>query len=183
VPASFGPRPSSSKLPLGPLPAGRHEISTFIPHARLLAPDGLILRAERPENLWLSTGYARDGAEFNLIQPDEVGAVDRVSASAKVTSSRPQPISINGVDGRFIDVSVAPGAYPMTNRNAYEPAAVIVAGTTDWYFYIPPGARARIIELTVAGRQVLIFYEAQLSAYDAFAAIVEPMVASLEFEL
>ena len=59
--------------------------------------------------------------------------------------------------------------------------AVIVAQTGEWYFYLAPGSKGRVVALTVGSEPVVVFYQAPASAYDEFAQIAEAIVASLVF--
>lgn len=174
------PSPPPELAPLGPLAPGTYTSRVFDPPVSFTTTGGVVLRGERPDNVWLEPDFAPD-AEFNVIGNDERGVVDRLARDDRITTSKPFELIVADRPARGIDVAAAPDAYPYGDRNDYVQEAVIVAQRAQWYFYLHPGAKGRVIELTVAGTQVLIFYEAQEADFERFAPIAADLLASLEF--
>jgi len=182
LPSIGSPQPASpGSLTLGPLAAGTYTSVQLVPHVTFTAPAGLLLRGERPDNLWLATGYATDAAEFDVIRTDEAGVLGRLAAESRLTASQPIALTVAGLPARAMDVSVAAGAYPAAGRNTLATDAVIVASQSDWYIYLNAGSRGRVMELTVGSSEVLVFYQADAASYDTFAGTAERIVASLKF--
>jgi hypothetical protein len=182
LPAIGSPQPAPlGSLALGPLAAGTYTSVQVVPHVTFTVPPGLLLRGERPDDLWLATGYPIDAPEFDVIRTDEAGALERLAADKRITASAPVAVTVTGLPARSIDVSAAAGAYPTVGRNTLATDAVIVASQANWYIYLTPGSRGRVIELTVGSSHVLIFYQAPAGTYDSFAGTAEQLIASLVF--
>jgi hypothetical protein len=182
LPAIGSPQPAPpGSLTLGPLTPGTYTSVQVVPHVTFTVPAGVLLRGERPDDLWLATGYAVDAAEFDVIRTDETGVLDRLAGDKRVIATAPIAVTVAGLPARSINVSVAAGAYPVVGRNTLASDAVIVASQAGWYIYLTPGSRGRVIELTVGSSHVLIFYQAPAGTYDNFAGTADQLIASLVF--
>jgi hypothetical protein len=167
--------------PLGPLPAGTYTSVVFVPPVTFTTDGEMILRGERADTVWLEPEFAAD-AEFNVIVPDEVGVVDRLARDDRITRSQPFDLTVAGRPARGIEIEAAADAYGYGDRTDFVPGAVIVGQAAEWYFYLHPGARARVIELAVGDRPILIFYEAPAADFDRLAPIAQALVESLRFD-
>jgi hypothetical protein len=155
----------------------------MVPSVTFTTPTQLILRYEKSENVWLATGYNLGAPEFNVLRADETGVIDRLAKDKRATSSRPVAVTVGGIKGRAIDLSVAADAYAPQVRNLYSSDALVVTGLNEagWYVYVLPGFKARVIELMVGTYPVLIFWQARADQYADFSKIAEQILSSIEF--
>jgi hypothetical protein len=180
---SPSPSPATALVP-GPLAAGTYTSNVITQPVTFTVPDGLILRYEKTENVWLATSYTLGAAEFNvLIGENEPGLLERLQADDRLTVSDVTETTVGGIAARSVSLSVAPDAYSLGPRNLYVSGAAFLTLLKEpgWYVYFLPGTRARVIQLPVHGSNVLVFYQAPDAEFDDFAPIAEAIVASLAF--
>jgi hypothetical protein len=114
------------------------------------------------------------------------GLIGHLTSSKAITSSKPQPITIGGYQGKWIDIQLAPGwtghcpdlSVPSTNLLVQSKA------TDAWDFGISAGERIRAILLDLGqGDVVLIFVDAgDGTKFDALVAEAMPIVQSMTFK-
>jgi hypothetical protein len=187
--ATTSPTPSpssaltSSRLVVGPLPAGTYTSTVMDPTVTFTTPSQLIVRYDKTENVWLATGYALGAPEFNVLRSDEHGVVDRLATDKRASASRIANVTIGGLPARTVELTVAADAYAPQVRNLYSSAALVVTGLREagWYVYVLPGFRATVIELTVQGKDVLVFWQAPVAQYADWTRVAQQIAESLAF--
>jgi hypothetical protein len=154
------------------------------PSVTFTVPDGLILRYDKIDDIWLSTSYAPAGPNFDIVIADQPDTVDRIASDERSHATAPVDITVDGRPARSVDIAVPAGLYiQQGQRGTWISDALEIAGLNNagWYIYAAAGQRGRLIELRVGDRDVLIFYQAPIDTFHDFAAICEQIVESLHF--
>lgn len=114
------------------------------------------------------------------------GLIGHLASSKAISSSKPQPVTIGGYQGKWVDIQLAPdwtGHCP--DQSAPSTNLLVQSGTTDGWEFGPVGSeRIRVILLDLGqGDVVLIFADAgDGTKFDALVAEAMPIIESMTFE-
>ena len=193
----------------GPLAAGRYQTTTFRPSITYTVPDGWVNGEDEPGNFLLVrardpqegiyggnfVGIYRDvypAAEYCIESP-EPGIGTSVQALATwltghrgLETTEPQPVTVGGLDGLMVDVTLAKGwktTCPFSKGKPVVPLIIGGAGSSHLYHVSLPGMSVRLY-LLAAGDGNVVIEVAQVPGQGTFTeylAEVVPIIQSLTF--
>ena len=101
-----GPNPQADRrtirLPLGIYAAGTFTSDYMRPHVTFTVPDGLQLRAEAVDYLWLSIGSGRTAPEIPVMRVARAGVIARLVGRSDLTVSAPVDVTVAGLPARAV---------------------------------------------------------------------------------
>lgn len=192
---------------LGPLPAGEYRTTTFEPQISYTVPDGWTNFEDLPGNFWLfqqqdNQEGARGGSYLGIYSNVHAASIDCDEAwqyglgttptelaawyqtVPGLIVSEPLAVTVGGLDGLQIDVSLEPGAETCSFAGEAGIPLIIGDGVSDLYHVILQDLDVRLILLEWGDGNVTLEVtnvEEQHSA-DEFRSQLQPIIDSLVFQ-
>jgi hypothetical protein len=183
---------------LGPIPAGTYTTTTFQPSITYTVADGWINGEDLPGNFLLQLDgdpryvgiYRNIAAPFECEEhpdPDVDRSVEAISnwltSHPGLVTTEPQAISIGGLDGVYVDISLDPSWTTTCPYSGGEPIVpfIIGGGPSSLHHVILPGFQERLYLLEADGGNVAIEVGPEGDSLPEYLELVEPIIDSLQF--
>lgn len=183
---------------LGQLAPGTYTTRVFSPDITYTVPSGWVNGEDLPGNFLLQLeGDARYLGIYNgIAAPDECAErpAPRVGRSVEALSqwltehpgleaTEPRPVSVGGLDGVYLDLSLADSWTKACPYSDGQPAVpfIIGGGPSSLHHVILPGFEERLYLLEHAGSNVAIEVGAEGGGLEDYLADVVPVIESLRF--
>ena len=183
---------------LGPLDAGTYTTQVFSPPITYTVPDGWQNGEDLPGNFLLQLqgdarylGIDRDiAAPMECEEAPEPGVEQTVSALTAwltehegLVTTEPQPVSVGGLDGVYLDISLDPAwtvGCPFSQGNPVVPF-IIGGGVSSLHHVIGPGMETRLYLLEYDGGNIAIEVGPEGESLADYLDEVIPIIESLAF--
>ena len=183
---------------LGPIEAGTYTTRVFKPAITYTVPDGWENREDLLGNFLLQIedddrylGIYRDIAvpqECEEAPEPGIGQTpaelaEWLTSHPGLVTSEPEQVSIGGLDGLFVDISLDPGWTTVCPYSGGQPVVpfIIGGGVSGLHHVILPGFEERLYLLEYEGGNVAIEVGPEGSSLDEYLTEVQPIIESLEF--
>lgn len=183
---------------LGAIPAGTYTTTTFRPSITYTVPDGWVNGEDAPGNFLLQLeGDPRYlGIYRNIAVPVECeeeidSSVDQsveaisnwLTSHPGLVTTEPQAVSIGGLDGVYIDISLDPAWTVTCPYSGGQPIVpfIIGGGPSSFHHVIVPGFQERLYLLKADGGNVAIEVGPEGDGLPEYLELVEPIIDSLQF--
>ena len=183
---------------LGKLPAGTYTTTTFRPSITYTVPDGWVNGEDTPGNFLLQLDgdprylgiYRNMASPLNCEErPDPT--VDRsveaisnwLTSHPGLATSEPQAVSIGGLDGVYIDISLDPSWTTTCPYSGGQPIVPFITGggPSSLHHVIVPGFQERLYLLKADGGNVAIEVGPEGASLPEYLELVSPIIDSLRF--
>lgn len=184
---------------LGPLDAGTYTTTTFQPSITYTVPAGWVDGEDLPGNFLLQLendpryiGIYRDGTAPLGCEDTGVPGVghsidawaDWLTSHPGLVTSEPQPVSVGGLDGVYLDIGLDPGwttACPFSGGNPVLPF-IVGDGISSLQHVLFRGLEERLYLLDYHGGNVAIEIGPEgAGSLDDWLKVVDPVIDSIQF--
>jgi hypothetical protein len=155
------------------LSAGTYTSFVLVPHVTFTVPAGFHVGAELMNLLSLTNGTSANAPEIAIIRVDSAAIFDQILKIPNLVFGKPTTENVAGITGRAVDLDV-PAAY-------FGTADIVQIPDGEGFFGFIAGTKAHLIEVTAAGRPMLVLYDAQVAAYPGLAKAAKTVLASIKF--
>ena len=183
---------------LGPIAAGTYTTTTFGPTITYTVPDGwvngedllgnfLLQQEGDPRYLGIYRNVAaplecEEHRDPNVDQSVEA-ITEWLTSHPGLVTTEPEPVSVGGLDGVFVDISLDPSwtvACPYSQGAPVVPF-IVGGGPSSLHHVILPGFQERLYLLEMDGGNVAIEVGPEGASLPEYLDVVNPILIALEF--
>ena len=178
VPVTVAPsgRPPAPTLPpnsprvLGPAP---YVIETMRPSFSLNLPEGFVLQHLAVDQFFITQGPDPVGRGIALVRLERGEVVSALNGAPGFVGRTLVDVRMGSLVGHSIALTPAPGLT--------EPPHVLSSAELQTAYVLPLGAQGRVIEFSIEGAPVAVYYFAPAADFAAFEQTAQGILGSLAF--